>query len=124
MAVYYATKGFVLSFSEALWEEARGTGVHVTCLCPGPTVSNFPSACRHRRDAPGAFGSADAVCSRSRVPATSVLQRNRRVVYHRHPQRRNRACRCVHSACESAQDGPQRAVAGLKPSGPKETATP
>jgi short-subunit dehydrogenase len=41
MAVYYASKAFVLSFSEALWEEARGTGVHVSCLCPGPTASNF-----------------------------------------------------------------------------------
>ena len=41
MAVYYASKAFVLSFSEALWEEARGTGVHVSCLCPGPTVSLF-----------------------------------------------------------------------------------
>ena len=41
MAVYYASKAFVLSFSEALWEEARGTGVHVSCLCPGPTKSQF-----------------------------------------------------------------------------------
>ena len=41
MAVYYASKAYVLSFSEALWEEARGTGVHVSCLCPGPTVSKF-----------------------------------------------------------------------------------
>jgi uncharacterized protein len=41
MAIYYATKAFVLSFSEALWEEARGTGVHVSCLCPGATVSKF-----------------------------------------------------------------------------------
>jgi short-subunit dehydrogenase len=41
MAVYYASKAFVLSFSEALWEEARGTGLRVSCLCPGPTVSNF-----------------------------------------------------------------------------------
>jgi short-subunit dehydrogenase len=41
MAVYYASKAYVLSFSEALWEEARGTGVHVSCLCPGPTASNF-----------------------------------------------------------------------------------
>ena len=39
MAVYYASKAFVLSFSEALWEEARGTGLKVSCLCPGPTVS-------------------------------------------------------------------------------------
>jgi short-subunit dehydrogenase len=41
MANYYASKAYVLSFSEALWEEARGTGVHVTCLCPGPTASKF-----------------------------------------------------------------------------------
>jgi short-subunit dehydrogenase len=41
MAVYYASKAFVLSFSEALWKEAEGTGVHVSCLCPGPTVSKF-----------------------------------------------------------------------------------
>jgi hypothetical protein len=41
MAVYYASKAFVLSFSEALWEEARGTGVKVSCLCPGPTASQF-----------------------------------------------------------------------------------
>ena len=41
MAVYYASKVFVMHFSEALWEEARGAGVHVSCLCPGPTVSKF-----------------------------------------------------------------------------------
>jgi short-subunit dehydrogenase len=41
MANYYASKAYVLSFSEALWEEARDTGVHVSCLCPGPTASNF-----------------------------------------------------------------------------------
>lgn len=41
MAVYYATKAYVLSLSEALAEEARGTGVTVTALCPGPTASGF-----------------------------------------------------------------------------------
>jgi short-subunit dehydrogenase len=41
MAIYYASKAFVLSLSEALWEEARGTGVHVSCLCPGATASQF-----------------------------------------------------------------------------------
>lgn len=41
MAVYYASKAFVLSLSEALWKEAEGTGVHVSCLCPGPTTSRF-----------------------------------------------------------------------------------
>ena len=41
MAVYYATKAYVLSFSEALAEEVRGTGVTVTALCPGPTRTGF-----------------------------------------------------------------------------------
>ena len=41
MAVYYATKAFVLSFSEATWEELRGTGVTVTALCPGATETGF-----------------------------------------------------------------------------------
>jgi len=41
MAVYYASKAFVLSFSEALWKEGEKAGVHVSCLCPGPTASNF-----------------------------------------------------------------------------------
>src|SRR5512144_3051321 len=41
MAVYYATKAYVLSFTEALAEELRGTGVTATALCPGPTASGF-----------------------------------------------------------------------------------
>ena len=41
MATYAATKSFVLSFSEALWQELRGTGVVVTCLCPGRTKTEF-----------------------------------------------------------------------------------
>lgn len=41
MAVYYATKSFVLHFSEALANELKGTGVTVTALCPGPTETMF-----------------------------------------------------------------------------------
>jgi uncharacterized protein len=41
MAVYYATKAYVLSLSEALANECDGTGVTVTALCPGPTSTGF-----------------------------------------------------------------------------------
>lgn len=41
MAVYYATKAYVLSFTEALTEELTGTGVRATCLAPGPTATEF-----------------------------------------------------------------------------------
>ena len=41
MALYYASKAFVLSFSEALAEELQGKNVTVTCLCPGPTHTGF-----------------------------------------------------------------------------------
>jgi short-subunit dehydrogenase len=41
MAVYFATKAFVLSFSEALHEEVRHHGVTVSALCPGPTATEF-----------------------------------------------------------------------------------
>jgi uncharacterized protein len=41
MAVYYATKAYVLSFTEALHHEMKGTGVKVSALCPGPTHSEF-----------------------------------------------------------------------------------
>ena len=41
MAVYFASKAYVQSFSEALWAELRPFGVSVTVLCPGPTESEF-----------------------------------------------------------------------------------
>jgi short-subunit dehydrogenase len=46
MATYAATKAFVLTFSEALWEENRPHGVHVMALCPGVTETNFFEAAR------------------------------------------------------------------------------
>ncbi len=50
MAIYYATKAYVLSFSEALSHELRGHGVTVSALCPGPTTTGFQS--RAGLDAP------------------------------------------------------------------------
>ncbi|MBP9854619.1 MAG: SDR family oxidoreductase [Candidatus Omnitrophica bacterium] len=41
MAVYYASKAYILSYSQALANELKKTGVTVTCLCPGPTITNF-----------------------------------------------------------------------------------
>jgi len=46
MAIYYASKSFVLSFSEALYEECKGTGVTVTAICPGPTATEFQARAR------------------------------------------------------------------------------
>lgn len=43
MAVYYASKAYVISFSEAVAQEVRGTGVTVSVLCPGATVTGFQS---------------------------------------------------------------------------------
>src|SRR4029077_4752310 len=41
MAVYYATKAYVIMFSEAIANELKGSGVTVTCLCPGATATRF-----------------------------------------------------------------------------------
>jgi short-subunit dehydrogenase len=49
MATYAATKAFVLSFSEALWEENRTYGVKVMALCPGVTETGFFDASRMKR---------------------------------------------------------------------------
>jgi len=49
MAVYFATKAFVQSFSEALSVELHGSGVAVSVLCPGPTETNFSQVARGYR---------------------------------------------------------------------------
>src|SRR5438477_6644812 len=49
MSTYAATKAFVLSFSEALWEENRPYGIRVMALCPGVTDTNFFEASRMQR---------------------------------------------------------------------------
>ncbi len=44
MSIYYAAKSFVLSFSLAVAEELRGTGVYISVFCPGPTTTGFEKA--------------------------------------------------------------------------------
>ncbi|MGB3535018.1 MAG: SDR family oxidoreductase [Microcoleaceae cyanobacterium] len=41
LSIYAATKAFVLSFTEAIWAENKGSGINITALCPGPTESQF-----------------------------------------------------------------------------------
>ncbi len=61
MAVYYATKAYVVSFSEAIAEELRDTGVTVSALCPGPTKTGFADAAEMGNSRLfTAFGVADA----------------------------------------------------------------
>jgi len=83
MAVYYATKAFVLSFTEALAEELAGTGLAITALCPGPTRTNFGAAAGGRfRPIAGKVGmSAESVARlghrafrRGRVVAVTGLR--------------------------------------------------
>lgn len=59
-AQYAATKSYVLSYSEALSFELAGTGVTVTCCCPGPVRTNFGRAAGLREDSPFDRAAADA----------------------------------------------------------------
>lgn len=63
MAVYYASKAYVLSFTEALHHELKDTPVRVTCLCPGPTVSEFSDVAN----------SHSPTLERMKVPAAPVV---------------------------------------------------
>lgn len=62
MAVYYASKAYVLSFSEALTRELKGSGVTVTTLCPGPTDTDFAATA----------GLGKSLMHRMLSPATSL----------------------------------------------------
>ena len=47
-AVYFATKAYVLSFTEALHQELKGSGIRVSALCPGPTATEFGVAAGYK----------------------------------------------------------------------------
>jgi len=77
MAVYYATKAYVVSLSEALANELSGTGVTVTCLCPGPTHSEFRAVAGIRQG----FSVAKAMDTRAVAEAgVRGMRRGKRLV--------------------------------------------
>ena len=76
MATYAATKAFVLTFSEALWEENRPFGVHVMALCPGVTETNFFEAARGQKPPARVAQTADEVVD----AAIAGLRRRKNVV--------------------------------------------
>jgi short-subunit dehydrogenase len=85
MAVYYASKSYVLSLTEAIHEELKGSGVHVTALCPGPTATEFFDVA----------GAPDGKLAKMAAPPRAVaeaglagLARNRAIVI---PGRMNKA---------------------------------
>jgi len=78
MAVYFATKAFVLSFSEALHEELRPHAVKVACLCPGPTATEFGQVAGAR--ARGVLDRFSMDSARVVRAGLKGLERNRAVV--------------------------------------------
>jgi uncharacterized protein len=78
MAVYFATKAYVLSLTEALHEELKPHGIHVTCLCPGPTHTEFGAVAGF-----GGNGLFDRVAMESPevvAAGLAALEKNRAVI--------------------------------------------
>lgn len=61
LAVYAASKAYVLSLTEALWYETRGSGLKVTAVCPGPTETEFYAVARRSPGGPRRLMSVDEV---------------------------------------------------------------
>ncbi|MDQ4088119.1 MAG: SDR family oxidoreductase [Pseudomonadota bacterium] len=76
-AVYFATKAYVLSLSEALHQETKGTGVRVTALCPGPVATEFGEVAGFTSDRFTRFAAAAPQVVRAGLEG---LERNRAVV--------------------------------------------
>ena len=78
MAVYFATKTYVLSFTEALHEELKSHGIRVTALCPGPTRTEFGTVAGF--DEKGAFDRFAADAASVVHAGLKALDKNRAVV--------------------------------------------
>ena len=78
MAVYFATKAYVLSFSEALHEELKPLGITVSCLCPGPTATEFGDVAGFKGK--GMFDKVSMSAERVVKIGLKSLDRNRAVV--------------------------------------------
>ena len=79
MAVYFATKAFVLSFSEALHEEVAKAGVRVSALCPGPTATEFGDVAGFKAQG-GLFDRLKATSPDVVAAGIRALDRNRAVM--------------------------------------------
>jgi short-subunit dehydrogenase len=81
MAVYYATKAYVNSLSEALHSELRGTGVTVTVLCPGPVATEFGSVAGFLPSPKGMFSAGQALGAKPVAAAgLKAMRSGRRMV--------------------------------------------
>ena len=78
MAVYYATKAYVLSFTEALHRELSSSGVRVTALCPGPVPTEFQA--RSRMQLPASARSLELPPERVAQIGYDGLMRGKRIV--------------------------------------------
>ena len=90
-ATYAATKAFVLSLSEAVHEELKGTGVTVTAVCPGPVRTEFAQAAgieQAEEQLPGSSGSSSEAVAKAAVDAAENGQAGRRPRAHQ-PRRRD-----------------------------------
>ena len=126
-ATYGATKAFVLSFTDALHEEMRGTGVTLTAVCPGPVRTEFGEA--------GGFGGADERipdalwldAERVAADALRAVERGDRVTV---PGPATRSPRCGASTCprscccRSCGGSGPLARAGCAPAGRGRSPTP
>lgn len=79
MSVYYATKAFVLSFSEALAEEMQSHGVKVTCICPGPVDTGFMETAHLQKSSMFRVFPASKASALAKL-AVDALMNNRTVV--------------------------------------------